>query len=271
MATKLKNLKITSTDLVDQGANPDAHICLFKSAQPPDLPCKEVKEASEGELDLLLEEEPELNETEEDSMKKGLEKEMTPEDKKAFEDLAKRYGMEVTEKEVVVTVEKKVEVETPVEKGADALLLEKNYQENVAKMAELEKELGSAKEEMASMKKSLVLKELEELAAPYEMLGKKKEELAQTLYKMRDSGEEVFSEYKKSLDEQLALVGKSNMFNEVGSSNSGSGSVEKNLDGKVAEIQKRDGIPRAEAMVKAYEENPEMALEYEKNYGTGGM
>ena len=29
-ATKLKNLSVTSVDLVDQGANPDAHIRLFK-------------------------------------------------------------------------------------------------------------------------------------------------------------------------------------------------------------------------------------------------
>lgn len=31
MVTKLKNLKITSVDLVEQGANPDAHIKLYKS------------------------------------------------------------------------------------------------------------------------------------------------------------------------------------------------------------------------------------------------
>jgi len=30
MPNKLKDLKITSTDLVNQGANPDAHIQLFK-------------------------------------------------------------------------------------------------------------------------------------------------------------------------------------------------------------------------------------------------
>ena len=30
MATKLKNLSVTSVDLVDQGANPDAHVRLFK-------------------------------------------------------------------------------------------------------------------------------------------------------------------------------------------------------------------------------------------------
>lgn len=31
MATKLKNLKVTSVDLVPAGANPDAHVCLFKT------------------------------------------------------------------------------------------------------------------------------------------------------------------------------------------------------------------------------------------------
>ena len=30
MATKLKHLKVTSVDFVDEGANPDAHIRLYK-------------------------------------------------------------------------------------------------------------------------------------------------------------------------------------------------------------------------------------------------
>lgn len=34
MATKLKNLKVTSVDLVPAGANPDAHVRLFKSDAP---------------------------------------------------------------------------------------------------------------------------------------------------------------------------------------------------------------------------------------------
>ena len=35
MATKLKNLSVTSVDLVDRGANPDAHIRLFKRGEQP--------------------------------------------------------------------------------------------------------------------------------------------------------------------------------------------------------------------------------------------
>ena len=40
MANKLKDLSVTSVDLVDQGANPDAHIRLFKrggEAADPDI------------------------------------------------------------------------------------------------------------------------------------------------------------------------------------------------------------------------------------------
>lgn len=35
MANKLKNIILTSVDLVRAGANQQADICLFKSAEPP--------------------------------------------------------------------------------------------------------------------------------------------------------------------------------------------------------------------------------------------
>lgn len=38
MATKLKNLRLTSVDLVRNGANQEADICLFKSADPTEAP-----------------------------------------------------------------------------------------------------------------------------------------------------------------------------------------------------------------------------------------
>ncbi len=34
MATKLRNMRLTSVDLVRAGANQEADICLFKSANP---------------------------------------------------------------------------------------------------------------------------------------------------------------------------------------------------------------------------------------------
>mgnify|MGYP000612290297 CR=1 FL=1 len=45
MATKLKNLKVKKVDFVDEGANPDAHIELFKrkDGKPEEDPKKPKK------------------------------------------------------------------------------------------------------------------------------------------------------------------------------------------------------------------------------------
>ena len=44
MATKLKNLRMTSVDLVRNGANQEADICLFKSADPTETPTEPTTE-----------------------------------------------------------------------------------------------------------------------------------------------------------------------------------------------------------------------------------
>ncbi len=48
MAAKLKNLKLTSVDLVRAGANQGADICLYKSLEPPDQ-FDEIEEIDEIE------------------------------------------------------------------------------------------------------------------------------------------------------------------------------------------------------------------------------
>lgn len=44
MATKLKNMRLTSVDLVRNGANQEADICLFKSADPEEDPVQPTTE-----------------------------------------------------------------------------------------------------------------------------------------------------------------------------------------------------------------------------------
>lgn len=44
MATKLKNMRLTSVDLVRNGANQEADICLFKSADPEEDPAQPTTE-----------------------------------------------------------------------------------------------------------------------------------------------------------------------------------------------------------------------------------
>ena len=46
MATKLYELKVTSVDFVDRGANPDAHITLYKRDSSGDAPAEKPLSAS---------------------------------------------------------------------------------------------------------------------------------------------------------------------------------------------------------------------------------
>ena len=49
MATKLRKMKLTSVDLVRAGANQEADICLFKSAEPPEA----TEQPSEAETNIF--------------------------------------------------------------------------------------------------------------------------------------------------------------------------------------------------------------------------
>lgn len=50
MATKLKNLKIKKVDFVDEGANPDAHIKLFKMKDSKEQPIEEDSQKGSGSI-----------------------------------------------------------------------------------------------------------------------------------------------------------------------------------------------------------------------------
>lgn len=49
MATKLKKMRLTSVDLVRAGANQEADICLFKSADPPEV----AEQPTEAETNIF--------------------------------------------------------------------------------------------------------------------------------------------------------------------------------------------------------------------------
>jgi hypothetical protein len=54
VATKLRNLKVTKVDFVDQGANPDAHILLFKRKEPMEKGELETATKGAGEKGMNL-------------------------------------------------------------------------------------------------------------------------------------------------------------------------------------------------------------------------
>lgn len=131
-------------------------------------------------------------------------------------------------------------------------------------------QLAAALERLETLEKSLAMNEFTEIAKKYAPLGEKEDELAQTLYEMKKSNEANYDAYIAVLDKSLGLVEKSGIFTEIGKSGAAYGSSGGTL-GKVeaiaSEIQKADpAISREAAIAKAWETNPELIAEYEREY-----
>jgi len=70
------------------------------------------------------------------------------------------------------------------------------------------------------------------------------------------------------LDESLAALNKSGLFREIGSNHQGSAGIVQTLGIKAQELQKSavGKMTDSEAIIKAWEENPELAAQYEAEY-----
>lgn len=163
--------------------------------------------------------------------------------------------------------------EVPPVKEAEKEEVEEVEEENPIEKA-LNAEMAELKKNMEAMEKANEIKGMAEIAKKYAPLGKKEEELAETLYEMKKSSQATYDQYVSLLDENLALVEKSGIFTEIGKSgNQGAyvgSSAEAKIESAAAEIRKSNAnLSYFEAIEKAWEQNPELAAEYEKSYMEG--
>ena len=195
---------------------------------------------------------------------------LTPEELAALEAIEKKYG---TSEPGVPPAEG-----DDVTKGADTQTpLETQTPPPPAPAPELHPEVKKALEanqtltaQVEELKKSLEIKDLAAIAKKYEVIGKKSEELAPNLYDLKKAGGTVYDEFVALLDEQVTLVEKSGLFGEIGTARAGATGNAGELDAKAAEIRKNNsGMSDAEALAKAFEENPDLAAKYEQEYMSG--
>ena len=75
-------------------------------------------------------------------------------------------------------------------------------------------------------------------------------------------------DYIALLDESLTTLNKSGLFGEIGSNRQGSAGTTQTIGIKAQELQKAaaDGLSSPDAIIKAFEENPELAAQYEAEY-----
>lgn len=219
--------------------------------------------------------EPQGEKEETDTMKIDKSK-MTPEEQATLAEFEKKYGIAEpaegggtppADPAPAGGVEKSTE--TPAAPEQPAVPAGGTLHPDVAKaLSDFEAMKKQQTAEIEALKKSLEVERLTALAKKYEVLGKKAPELAEKLYTLKKAGSTVYDDYVALLDESVAAVTKGGLFGEIGSSRQGSAGTEQTIGIKAAELAKsaQGGMTSTDAIIKAFEENPELAMQYEAEY-----
>lgn len=113
-------------------------------------------------------------------------------------------------------------------------------------------------------------KSLEEVAKKYELLGTKAEELVPVLKSMKATSDEAYNNFIASMDNNLAVIQKSGLFEEIGKSggaHTGNDDTEgvAKMNAKVAEIKKSmPNLMDAQAQDIVMQNDPELRAMFDK-------
>lgn len=273
MANKLRNLKVTSVDLVPLGANPDAIIKIYKYRKEDEKMENEnsntvetITKTMEKSLqsikaDTTLSEEQKLKLVHK-SLSECIEFIEKSDDKSTATEVTEpptENKQETTEPNT-----KKSKDNSIVDNKADNATQSNKVDEPVTKSADINPEVKKAFAEIAKLKKELEMRDLENIAKKYEILGKKTDELAPKLYELKKAGGSIYNDYISMLDEMKSTYQNSGIFKEFGSNSQGDNSISGKLNAAILEIKKAlPDISTAEAIVKACDNNPELKAMYE--------
>lgn len=265
MILKSDNLIDGYTDVLKESLSSIVNDTTLSATEAREMMAKSITEFNATMLDDVIKEfsyESEENEEEgvEDPMATINRKNLSKAENDQLNELLKKAcgsKKQVMKEDPEIIMEDEEE-EDPMEKERKAVM-EKSAMHPAVK---------AALERMENITKNLEMKELEEVAKKYEPLGEKSEELAKTLYDMKQQGEDVYKQYVSVLDKSLDVINKSGLFGEIGKSAYYGGIAKSDAEGKIetiaGEIAKSNpGMTRQQALAKAWEQNPEIAMEYE--------
>lgn len=212
-----------------------------------------------------------VGKTKEETDMKFDKSKMTPEEIQTLESLEKRYGIAddpAPAANDTTGVEKSV---TPPAEAPAAPILEGIHPDVKKALDEFETVKKAQLEEIENLKKSLEIERLTTFAKKYEIIGKNADELAAKLYDLKKAGGTVYADYVALLDENLTAVEKGGLFKAIGSDNSGTTDTVGKITAAAGEIAKSANTGMTpEAVVKAWESNPDLAQAYEAEYRNGG-
>ncbi len=216
-----------------------------------------------------------VGKTKEETDMKFDKSKMTPEEIQTLESLEKRYGIAdepTPAANATEGVEKNAEplaaAATPAAPAPETDGLHPDVKKALDEFETVKK---AQLEEIEGLKKSLEIERLTTFAKKYEIIGKNADELAAKLYELKKAGGTVYADYVALLDENLTAVEKGGLFSAIGSDNSGTTDTVGKIRAAAGEIAKAANTGMTpEAIVKAWENNPELAEMYESEYRNGG-
>lgn len=243
----------------------------------------EIKKAS---ADLEEEEKKPAKKTENP---KGEEEEMnidksrlTPGERAFLEEIEKKYGSQEETKPAAgtKTEEKKREEGKPVEKSVsvpagtiDSATPASGAEDDIYKG--LNPAVKAEIEALRKFREDAEDRELHQLAKKYTIIGKKEEELVPMLKSLKAAGGTAYADTVSMMDAMVAATENSGMFTEIGKSGGyvNSSSVAKSAsEGRVDVIakgymEKDPSMSYADAVAKAWENNPDLLAEYDREAG----
>lgn len=165
MATKLKNMKLTSVDLVRSGANQEADICLFKSADPPgatEMPTEAERGIFKRFINWLLED-PEIATYEPQNVAKD---DPRPKEAETFDEVQDRKEPNDTLDDYLDALEYSyisIQIDDDLDESEKNKYMLESLQEFVDAMEELIPELATTMPRYDDAEKSADLEENEEI------------------------------------------------------------------------------------------------------------
>lgn len=211
---------------------------------------------------------------------------MSPVEVAAYEEIIKKYGVDTEEQvpEPGVNKVKKVDPEGNEDEIEDDVT-EKGGKKGCAKSTSVtEGDSGdiykglhpAVKAEMEALRKfreDAEERELSEVAKKYELIGKKPEELVPMLKSLKAAGGTAYNDMLGVLDSAMAMAEASGNFSEIGKSTHNHLAIAKSATETKVEtiakgyIDKDPSISYTDAIAKAWENNPDLITEYEKEAG----
>lgn len=258
--TKLKDLKIDRVDLVDKGANPDAHIVLYKSeGGNPIMNFEELlKSLSEEQQELIKSELGKAAEqTKEDVAKAATEQE---ELLKAKDDMIAELEAKMKEKEEAMKKRDDSQEEEDIFKGLSPVLK--------AQFEDVQKRAAAAEAVVKALEEEKLTKQYEEVAKSFDKLPINANEVGSIFKSLAKSDQAMYNKLETLFKSFNEMVSKGDLFKELGSGKPG-GTAQKPWDvikSKADEmVTKGEGsVSKEQAIAAVLKEHPELYNDYVK-------